>query len=155
MVKIAKNGQNRQKWSKSSKMVKNGQKRSKWSKWSKMIPNGPKWSKMVKNGQKWSKWSKIVQNGPKWSKMVQMVKHGRPDLKRAQRAGLKDEVKQPKGPPARSRGPEGPLNSSYSSSRYSKNILEIKPRDMLGGKNWLIVVVDDNRVEGGCLVSAL
>ena len=85
MVKIVKNCQNRQKWSKSPKMVQNG------SNWSKIIPNGPKWSKLSKIVKK-----KHGQSGLKWSKMLAK--------------GAKDEVKTPEEPPARSWAPEGPLN---------------------------------------------
>ena len=72
MIKMVKNGQNRQKWSKSPKMVRmvfNG------LKWSKMVQNGPKWFQMVPNGPKWSKGSKMVKkrgkNGQK--NMVKVV----------------------------------------------------------------------------------
>ena len=85
MIKMVKNDQNRQKWSKSPKMVK------KWSKMAKNGQNRPKSSKMVQNGQKWSKIVKIVKmvkmvkmilNGPKrwkrskFSKMVKITKNG-------------------------------------------------------------------------------
>ena len=43
MVKIAKNGQNRQKWSKLPKMVKIAKNGQNGLKWSKIVPNGPKW----------------------------------------------------------------------------------------------------------------
>ena len=68
MVKIAKNGQNRQKWSKSPKMVKNGQK------WFQMVQNDSTWFKMVKNDQNCQKWSKSP-------KMVKIVKNGKDGLK--------------------------------------------------------------------------
>ena len=48
-----------------------------------MVENGP-------NGQKWSKMAGLTLSGPERPK------------------GAKDEVKRPVGPPARSRGPEGP-----------------------------------------------
>ena len=63
--KMVKNGQNRQKWSKSPKMVKIAKNGQNGLKSSKMIPNGLKWSKMVPNGPKWFQ---MVQNGEKWSK---------------------------------------------------------------------------------------
>ena len=76
MVKIAKNGQNRQKW---SKMVKNGQ-----------------------NGQNGLKWSKLVPNDPKWFKMsarrVQRTKSSRPEGLKAGPKGRKLEVRARRAP---------------------------------------------------------
>ena len=53
------------KWLKMIEMVKNGQNRQKWSKLTKMV----KIAKMVniaKNDQNGLKWSKMVPNDPKW-----------------------------------------------------------------------------------------
>merc|ERR550517_1961520 len=40
----------------------------------------------------------MVQNGPKWSKWSKMVKNGGPDLKRAQRTGLRARRTKSRGP---------------------------------------------------------
>ena len=64
--------------------------------------------------------------GLKWSKMVKMVKNDGPELKRARRTGLRDEVKRPEGPPARSQGPEGPKTSScYIIEQYVRKCMQI------------------------------
>ena len=50
---MVKNGQRRQKWSKSPKMVKITKNGQNGLKSFKMVPNGLEWSKMVQNGAKW------------------------------------------------------------------------------------------------------
>ena len=75
MVKIAKHGQNCQKW---SKIIQNGSKRSK------MVQNDPN---MVQNGEKWAKWSKLP-NMVKIAKNGQMVQNGPNGKERSKMAGL-------------------------------------------------------------------
>ena len=72
-----------------------------------MVPNGPKWSKMVKNGRNGDILDSSViffyfSNALSNHRTIAWVP--RPERLK----GVKDEVRRPEGPPARSRGREGP-----------------------------------------------